>query len=204
MGEAAVLAPPDANVQPRGCDTPGPQVKNVSAPAAQRVLDQDLVGVVASVDASDPDVAATIDDEAAVALQLLGNEVGRKALCRYRRCRSRVPAACGSRRPRCRPRAAAIPDSGWPRRPPRRAATSASANDAPAHPGARLHTYPADAISRTNVGSTRPRIARGPDPGGNRGAKHSDAGYRGAFLVRVQGAQLALLPEPGGPRRTPR
>ena len=81
VGVAAVVAAPDPHVEARRSRrAPEPSLQHVGALAGQRVLDEDLVGVDERVGAADPDVAAAVDDEARVAAQPLGDQVGGEAL----------------------------------------------------------------------------------------------------------------------------
>ena len=80
VGVAAVGAAPDPHVEARGGDGAGAELEHEGALARQRVLDEDLVGVDESVGAADADVAAAVDDEARVAAQAAGDQVGREAL----------------------------------------------------------------------------------------------------------------------------
>ncbi len=80
VGVAAVGAAPDPHVQPRGGDGAGAEPQHIGAIARQRVLDEDLVGIDQRVGPAEPNVAAAIDDEARVAAQAVGDQVGRQAL----------------------------------------------------------------------------------------------------------------------------
>ncbi len=80
VGVAAALVAPDPHVEAGGGDGAGAELEHEGALARQRVLDEDLVGSDEGVGAADADVAAAVDDEARVAAQAAGDEVGGEAL----------------------------------------------------------------------------------------------------------------------------
>ncbi len=79
---ATLRPPPDPHVQARGRDATATDPQHMCTLPAQRVLDMDVVRGDQGVGTADPDVAAAIDDEAAVSLEHPRHEVRREALSR--------------------------------------------------------------------------------------------------------------------------
>jgi len=77
---AAALVAPDPHVEAGGGDGAGAELEHEGALAGEGMLDEDLVGGDECVGAADADVAAAVDDEARVATQPLGDQVGGQPL----------------------------------------------------------------------------------------------------------------------------
>lgn len=80
MAAAPVVSSPDPDVQARGGDAAVAEPKGVDPLPRQRVLDKNVVGLGQRPGTADPDIAATIDDEARKASQPSGDQVRRQPL----------------------------------------------------------------------------------------------------------------------------
>ena len=137
---------------------PEPSRSTIGALARQRVLDEDLVGSDERVGAADADVATAVDDEARVAAQARGDQVGGEALAGAAGVEADAGRAGDRRPPRRRPRSRASGPPGWGRRggaaAPRPARRPAAR---PARRRARRRSRPTRSRA-TRVGSTSPSL----------------------------------------------
>ena len=197
MGETAVPEPPEANVESRCRNAPDRDVENRRRLVIDRVTCVDRNGIEVRSEPPDPDVPAAIHDEARVAAQVRGDEVGCAGPCRSRPCRRPPPEGAGSCQPRRRP-------ANWPHSASRRgragrrsgAAASASASGSGATPRTGLavpggHDRPAQG----RIDQTAAPLRR-PEPRLDRLAEQRRGRNRLARVL-VESGQLAVGLEAG-------